>query len=245
MSTAASRDEPRLTPAFGRERSGGHSGEVSPEHEPPAHATGSAADGPPAEAGRRRSLAAALFLGAAGTALVLVAGGRPWAEAVTSVAQGAVPLTAYGRDVTGIPAALAVVALASLVAVFAVRRSGRTLVASVLALCGAAVVITSVLGAHDTATLEAGAAEATGLAGAGVRNVTHTAWPWVSAAAGALLLGAGALALRHGRHWPAMSGRYERPAQAGPAAGRAPADPDRPEEIWKALDRGDDPTRDR
>ncbi|MCM2576503.1 TIGR02234 family membrane protein [Streptomyces sp. MTZ3.1] len=185
-----------------------------------------------------------MFLGAAGAALALVAGGRPWGEAVTSAAQGAVPLTAQGRDVTGIPAALAVVALASLVAVFAVRRSGRTAVAAVMALCGAAIVVTSVLGATDTSALEAEAAAATGLAGAGVREVAHTVWPWASAAGGVLLLAAGLLALRHGRHWPAMSGRYERPGQAGATARRAPADPDRPEEIWKALDRGEDPTRD-
>lgn len=217
---------------------------MSPEHEPPAHATGSATAGPSAaEAGRRRSLAIALFLGAAGTALALVAGGRPWSQAVTAAAQDSVPLTVHGRDVTGIPAALAVVALASLVAVFAVRRSGRVLVAAVMTLCGAAIVLTSVLGAYDTAALEAGAAEATGLAGAGIRDVTQTVWPWVSAAAGVLLLLAGLLALRHGRHWPAMSGRYERPGQSAGPTGRAPADPDRPEEIWKALDRGEDPTR--
>ncbi|MYV65334.1 TIGR02234 family membrane protein, partial [Streptomyces sp. SID2131] len=42
----------------------------------------------------------------------------------------------------------------------------------------------------------------------------------------------------------AMGGRYER--AGAPRAGRkAPAatDPDRPEDLWKALDRGEDPTR--
>lgn len=215
---------------------------MTAEHQPPAHVT--AADTPPAAAGRRRSLAVALLLGAVGTALALLAGGRPWGEAVTSATQGTVPLTAQGREVTGIPAALAVVALASLVAVFAVRRSGRAVVAGVMALCGAAIIATSVLGATDTAALEAEAATATGLAGADVRQVTYTIWPWVSAGGGALLLTAGLTALRYGRHWPAMSGRYERPGQAGGAGRRTADDPDRPEEFWKALDRGEDPTRD-
>lgn len=47
-----------------------------------------------------------------------------------------------------------------------------------------------------------------------------------------------------------MSGRYERdgtpraPRTPRPAKATAPAvDPDRPEDIWKALDRGEDPTR--
>ncbi|MFG2191098.1 TIGR02234 family membrane protein [Streptomyces sp. NPDC048639] len=190
----------------------------------------------------RRSLAIALLLGALGAALALLAGGQTWSEGLSTAAQGAQPLTAKGRDVTGLPAALAVVGLAALVAVFAVRRSGRALVAALLALSGAAAVLTSVLGGSDSGALEAEAAEATGLTGAGVAHVTHTAWPWVSAAGGALLLLAGLLALRYGRHWPAMSGRYERGGRPAPGGTRRAPDPDRPEEIWKALDRGEDPT---
>ena len=47
------------------------------------------------------------------------------------------------------------------------------------------------------------------------------------------------LAVVRGASWPAMSSRYER----GSAARRAP-DPEHPGEIWKALDRGEDPTGD-
>lgn len=38
-----------------------------------------------------------------------------------------------------------------------------------------------------------------------------------------------------------MSGRYERDGTPRPRKAR-PVDPDRPEDIWKALDRGEDPT---
>ena len=40
-----------------------------------------------------------------------------------------------------------------------------------------------------------------------------------------------------------MSGRYERDSTAARARPAAAPDPERPEEIWKALDRGEDPTR--
>jgi hypothetical protein len=41
-----------------------------------------------------------------------------------------------------------------------------------------------------------------------------------------------------------MSGRYDRADGTRPAPARkpAPVDPDRPEDLWKAIDRGEDPT---
>ncbi|OAH14403.1 TIGR02234 family membrane protein [Streptomyces jeddahensis] len=192
--------------------------------------------------GGRRSLAAALLLGAVGAAVVLLASRQEWAGGTASVAGGDFPLTAKGSDVTGVPAALAIVGLAALVAVFAVRRAGRVLVSALLALSGAGTVAAAVLGAGDSSVLDEKAAEAAGNTAATVGALTHTAWPYVAAAGGALLLLAGLLALRYGRGWPAMSGRYERDGTPRPR--KAPVvDPDRPEDLWKALDRGEDPTR--
>lgn len=192
----------------------------------------------------RLSLAAALLCGALGAAVALLATRQQWARGTTTVAGGAFPLTASGSDVTGVPAALAVVGLAALVAVFAVRRAGRLAVAAVLALSGAGTVTAALLGASDRAALNEQAARASGDTSATVDALSHTAWPYVAAAGGVLLLVAGLLALRYGRLWPAMSGRYER-AGAQPRPHRrqaAEADPDRPEDLWKALDRGEDPT---
>jgi uncharacterized membrane protein (TIGR02234 family) len=198
-----------------------------------------------AAAGRRRSVAAALLSGAVGAALVLLAGGRTWAEGTVAVLQSSVTKQASGQDINGLPDALAVVGLAALVAVFAVRGVWRTVVAALLALSGAGVAAGAVAGASDTAALEEKAAKANGLTHAAIDNVTHTAWPWVAFAGGVLLLLAGLLALRYGRHWPAMSSRYEREGTPRPRRTRAAApDPERPEELWKALDRGEDPTRD-
>ncbi|GGQ60094.1 TIGR02234 family membrane protein [Streptomyces pilosus] len=204
---------------------------------PRSEAAGSARTG-------RLSLAVALLSGALGAAVALLATRQQWSEGTVTVAGGPFPLTARGSDVTGVPAALAVVGLAALVAVFAVRRAGRLAVAGLLALSGAGIVAAALLGASDRSALNEQAAKASGDTSATVEALSHTAWPYVAAAGGALLLLAGLLALRYGWLWPAMSGRYER----GGAAARprrkqaARVDPDRPEDLWKALDRGEDPT---
>ncbi|MCI3244802.1 MULTISPECIES: TIGR02234 family membrane protein [Streptomyces] len=197
--------------------------------------------GGPARAGRR-SLALALLCGALGAAVALLSTRQRWSEGTTTVAGGAFSLTAKGSDVTGVPAALAIVGLAALVAVFAVRKAGRLLVAALLALSGAGTIAAALLGVSDTSALDEQAAKAAGDTSATVDALSHTAWPYVAAAGGALLLVAGLLALRYGRQWPAMSGRYERAGAPKPRRRTAPTDPDRPEDIWKALDRGEDPT---
>ncbi|GAA0407413.1 TIGR02234 family membrane protein [Streptomyces luteireticuli] len=190
----------------------------------------------------RRSVGAALVLTAAGSALVLLAGGRTWLTGSAEGAQNATVEHVTGQDISGVPGALAIVALAALVAVFAVRGVARTLVAALLALCGAGTAVLCLLNRDDTAALEERASRSTGLASTAVEHVTHSSWPWVTLAGGVLILLAGLLALRHGRHWPAMSGRYERDGTPRPRRTRKPADPERPEELWKAFDRGEDPT---
>ncbi|GHG71630.1 TIGR02234 family membrane protein [Streptomyces griseocarneus] len=190
----------------------------------------------------KRSVGAALLLGAAGAALVLLASGRTWSEGSAPAAQGSLAEQASGQDVTALPGALAVVGLAALVAVFAVRGAGRLVVAVLLALSGAGTVAAALTGADDTSALEEKAARVAGNTQATIGDVSHTAWPWVAVVGGVLLFLAGLLAVRYGRRWPAMSGRYERDGTPRPSRPRAPVDPDRPEELWKALDRGEDPT---
>ncbi|MFF2505417.1 TIGR02234 family membrane protein [Streptomyces sp. NPDC058067] len=189
----------------------------------------------------RRSLAAALLSGALGAAVALLSSRQEWASGSATVPGGSFPLTATGSDVTGVPAALAIVGLAALVAVFAVRRAGRTLVAGLLALSGAGTVAAAVLGAADSAALDEKAAQVSGNTAATIGELGHTVWPYVGAVGGALILMAGLLALRFGGSWPSMGGRYERDGAPRPRKAR-PVDPERPEELWKALDRGEDPT---
>lgn len=209
-----------------------------PQPQPRAEAASAAS----AATSSRRSLAAALFLGAVGAAVVLLASGQIWAGGTAAVGGGTVSLDAQGGDVTGVPTALAVVGLAALVAVFAVRSAGRLLVSALLTLSGAGAALAAFLGSSDSAALDEKAAKTTGDAVATVEALTHTAWPYVTAAGGLLILLAGLLALRYGKSWPAMSGRYERDGSPRPRKA-AVVDPDRPEDLWKALDRGEDPTR--
>lgn len=210
-------------------------GYVTAVPHPRSEAAGSARAG-------RLSLAVALLCGALGAAVALLATRQRWAEGTATVAGGAFPLTAKGSDVTGVPAALAVVGLAALVAVFAVRRAGRLVVAGLLALSGAGIVAAALLGASDGSALDEQAAQASGDTSASVATLSHTAWPYVAAVGGVLILLAGLLALRYGRLWPAMSGRYERGGTPQPRRKAPAVDPDRPEDLWKALDRGEDPT---
>ncbi|MFJ7345534.1 TIGR02234 family membrane protein [Streptomyces sp. NPDC101110] len=210
-------------------------GYVTAVPHPRSEAPGSARAG-------RLSLAVALLSGALGAAVALLATRQQWSQGTATVAGGAFPLTAKGSDVTGVPAALAIVGLAALVAVFAVRRAGRLVVATLLALSGAGIVVAALLGASDSSALDEQAAQASGDTSASVDALSHTAWPYVAVVGGVLILLAGLLALRYGRLWPAMSGRYERSGAPQPRRRAPAADPDRPEDLWKALDRGEDPT---
>lgn len=191
----------------------------------------------------RRALGLALLCGALGAALALVAAGQVWSRAEASFAQGSLPVSAKGSQVTGLPSALALVGLAALVAVFAVRRTARYIVSSLLTLCGLGTLLSALFGADDTAALNDKAAQTSGIAGSTIDAVDLSGWPYVSVAGGALLVVAGLLALRYGSTWPSMSGssRYERNERRPRRAAR-PVDPDRPEDLWKALDRGEDPT---
>ncbi|MFC6598381.1 TIGR02234 family membrane protein [Kitasatospora paranensis] len=188
----------------------------------------------------RRSLALMLLLTVLGAVLVLTSVGRTWAEGVVAGATGGrTAVSATGSRLTGLPGGLALVAMAAAVAVFAVRGHARTAVGALAALAGLGVVAGALIGATDTAGLDAEAAGRLALAGAHAEQVGHTFWPWVALAGGVLLAAAGLLTLRSGRGWPAMGARYDAPTRKAAAA---PRPTDSAAELWKALDRGEDPT---
>jgi len=188
----------------------------------------------------RRTLGLMLLLTALGAVLVLTSVGRVWAEGVVGGPDGGrLELSATGSRLTGLPGGMALVALAAAVAVFAVRGRARIAVGVLAVLAGVGAVAGALIGATDTAGLDAVAAGKLALAGVQAEQITRTAWPWVALAGGVLLTLAGLLTVRFGSGWPAMGSRYDAPsrtAAAGPRRVESPAD------LWKALDRGEDPT---
>ncbi|MFI9272402.1 TIGR02234 family membrane protein [Kitasatospora sp. NPDC052896] len=202
---------------------------------PPPHS----ADPSAAPSSSRRSLGLMLLLIALGAVLVLTAGGRVWAQGQVS---GHLSVTATGSEISGLPGALALVALASAVAVFAVRGFGRLLVGVLVTLAGIGATVGAALGARNTNALDETAAQKLALVGTTASQVTHTAWPWVAAVGGVLLAAAGLVTVVCGRAWPGMGARYDAPT-TGPARPAAAAGlRETPADLWKALDRGEDPT---
>ncbi|MFD5467151.1 TIGR02234 family membrane protein [Kitasatospora sp. NPDC127059] len=191
-----------------------------------------APDAPATPKAGRRTLGVMLLLTVLGAVLVLTAVGRVWAEGRA----GTLDVSVTGGKISELPGGLALVGLAAAVAVFAVRGTGRLAVGALTLLAGLGAAAASVAGASDTAALDSAASGKLALAGSTATEVSHTAWPWVALAGGLLLAVAGLVTLRYGRGWPAMGSRYEAPTR------KAPATADTPGDLWKALDRGEDPT---
>jgi uncharacterized membrane protein (TIGR02234 family) len=179
-----------------------------------------------------------LLLTVLGAVLVLTAVSRVWATGtVAGVTGGALDVSVTGSTVSGLPTGLALAALAAAVAVFAVRGAGRVAVGLLLTLAGLGAAAGAALNAAGTTALHAEAARKLALAGARAEHVGHSVWPWLALLGGLLIAAAGLLTVRYGRSWPGMGSRYDAPTR------QAPARPsDAPADLWKALDRGEDPT---
>ncbi|HEY5786304.1 MAG TPA: Trp biosynthesis-associated membrane protein [Microlunatus sp.] len=182
--------------------------------------------------GRGPTLAVLLL----GAALGFVAAAQPWWRA--SGAGAAV--TFSGSDATGgLCQALAAVTLAGVLLVLVLRRRGRRILAVGLAAAGLGMIAT---GALQTAP-DADAVRNR------VRQVSLTdqfalstsAWPWVYALAG-LVVVTGALLLWFGAaRWAERSNRFSRSSTPTTPVVDLNEDPNR---AWKDLDAGRDPTGD-
>jgi uncharacterized membrane protein (TIGR02234 family) len=206
-----------------------------------------------------RRLGYAVLACAAGAGLAIYAATRTWSLRV--VARPGLPdlrTARTGAEQMPLLVGLALVALAGAGALLATRGTVRRALGVLLALAGVAVAVVGVLG---RAGLDAGRAGA-----------AATVWAVACVLGGAMIVGAGLAAARHGHRWPAMGSRYERgnvpsrPAGLGAGSGPLPpagharphirrddpaqSDPESVEQAepvdtrtaWDALDRGDDPT---
>jgi uncharacterized membrane protein (TIGR02234 family) len=178
-----------------------------------------------------RSTTFALLL--LGGLAAVVSTAQPWWRAEG----GGAKVAFTGTEATGgLSQALAVVCLAGSLLVLVLRVRGRRVLAVLLALAGLGVLLVGALRRRPT-----GDAVRTKLAEVSLINqyaVSPTLWPWVFAAAGAVLT-AGAVALLVGApSWAATAGRFDRRAAVDPLATAV----DDPAGIWKAQDAGLDPT---
>ncbi len=194
----------------------------------------------------RREYLAALLLGAAGAAVVLVAARQGWARVITIEPRPlpAVSVAVRGQDVLPAVGALGLAALAGLAAVLATRRLARRVVGGLLVVFGAAIIAvaappltiarlraaathpaTSVTGGSTVSGGAGGPTGSSGVSGLGLSSHVLLAafpWRWAVLLGAAGVIAAGLLVAWRGATWPVMSSRYER-QPAPPAAGAAGA----------------------
>src|SRR5690606_2873287 len=193
----------------------------------------------------RRGLTVTALAVAAGAGLVLFGASRVWWVQVVPQPAPLRPeeIAHTGASLVPMLPALGLVALAGVGGLVATRGSGRRLVGGLIGVVAAVAAILA-------------------LGAIGGEEPVNPTWP-AACVAGALLAGAGGgLAVRHGARWPVMGGRYTRgtpragvrprPADALPAGQDPTSSPEgehRPPgttsvQLWDALDRGEDLTRD-
>lgn len=191
---------------------------------------------------RPGSRSTALLLLVTGGLLTLLAGAASWVSLSAEDGLAGADVTVTGAQLVPLATAAGVVGLAAAGALLAVRRGLRVVVAAVvtgvslLALVQTATVALALVErARQWWRVEVGAL-------ADTAEVTTTWWPVMSLAGLACVLGAGVLVLARGTGWAGLSSRYDAPADARRQRSGADrgADPD----VWQALDRGEDPTRD-
>lgn len=172
----------------------------------------------------KREFALVVLGCAAAAAIVLWATGRDW---LVEVVPRPAPLSDQvhrqtGGQLRGWLPALGWVALAAAGALLATRGLLRRLTGVLLVLTGAGLAL--------------------GSASLAVRDQVSPGWPVLASVAGAVVAVAGGLALWRGAGWPTMGARYERGTAPPRPAGAPPGRPGRSEDLWEALERGEDPT---
>lgn len=183
----------------------------------------------------RKTFGPVLGIGVAAAALAAVAAAKPWAVLGKTDAHAAARWVAEGAEVP-LASALALAALASWGAILVTRgrlRRGVAMVGTVIA-----------LGSLATACVEFGRAPSAlrqaaeqSLGFSLVAAPQLSGWFWVALIADTVLVVALAIAVRDIPSWPTMSSRYDAPERPQPSRNETTLD------VWKALDRGEDPTR--
>lgn len=183
--------------------------------------------------------AATLAILLAGAGLGFIAGAQPWWRASGDGAA----VTFSGSDATGgLCQALAAVTLAGVLLLLVLRSRGRRVLAVLVAATGAGMVLAGALRSAPDADAVRTRVRQVSLTDQFALQTT--AWPWVYAVAGLLVLTGAVLLWLGAPRWAAWVSRFDR---AGPGATPGPRPTelaDDPAQAWKDLDAGRDPTTD-
>jgi len=191
-----------------------------------------------------------LALGLVASLAVAVGSTRPWVRAFATV-EGLPRIVAdiSGTEVVAPSAALGLAGLAGFGAVVATRGWIRTAVGALIVAGMGVLFVLTVLPISTTDVVEDALAT---LGWAGGDYTTESLWwRWLVAAAALVAAGCGVAVLRYGRSWATMGERYDSPTGSGQTAAPAgsrdatTAAPTNEADVWRAIDRGDDPTDDR
>ena len=169
-------------------------------------------------------------------AVVLIASGRAWGHVSLRTVTGSIDrVTVTGHGAEPALPALGIALLVLTAGLIAARGWLRRAVGLVVVVMGAAVVALSVASRGDVAD----SLEHRAFAVANSTVPPHTSgWAIVSAVAGVLAVGCGAVTVLVGARWPALGARYD----AAGARGVRRAGGTNAMSEWDALDRGEDPT---
>ncbi|MGH3509346.1 MAG: Trp biosynthesis-associated membrane protein [Nocardioidaceae bacterium] len=176
----------------------------------------------------RRTFAPTVVAGLASAALTALAAGRPWGTVDTLTGGAHRVVVARGTDVAPQALALALVTLATWGIVLVVRAKARRVMAVVGLICSLLVVASVAEAGHRIAAVSLR------LAG-NPASATHgvSAWFAVTGVATVVTAGCFVAAWRLAPGWPVMGARYDAPSTATPETD---------EDLWRAQDRGHDPT---
>jgi uncharacterized membrane protein (TIGR02234 family) len=172
--------------------------------------------------------------------LAFFAAGRTWARAdVKAEGLASARIAVSGTDAQPLVSALAVVVvtagLASLAAGPRMRRVVGVLTV-VVAITAAVLVPRSGSSTLDDAVRSAAEKSPAYTGPSSLGDISYAPWDLLAIAAFVLAVVLGVAMVRYAGRWPTMSSRYDAPSARRTRAGASDGD------MWKAMDRGDDPT---
>jgi len=189
-----------------------------------------------------RCLAVAVLGGLACGGVSLAAAGRPWAQ--VQVATTGMPtrlVEIVGTTVAPEVGALALVVVTASLALLPTGGRLRQVVAALGLLASVGVVVGCALAGTD---LDEALRQEVTTTSSGARpdGADNPLWRWVSLVGGLAGAALGAWALRRSAGWPVMGSRYETPVAAPGRPARDPEQQSQETDLWRAMDRGEDPT---